>query len=291
MQSDDITHIITSRCLLGEGAYYSQTQHRLFWVDILGKALFCYDLENQQLSRYSMPEAICWVMETQQGQLIAGFEKAIYTLHNETFARTLLFSLPNEPRGNRLNDAKTDRNGFAYFGTMDSKEQQVKGVLYRFGHTQLPTKVDDNYMISNGPAVSKCGKYLYSTDSDKRTIYKFSLNSRGELSDKQVFITFDETMGFPDGMTVDAEDCLWVAAWDGFGVYRFNAQGQKIRFIKLPAPRLTSVAFIGKQQNYLAITSASAELSKIERQRYPHSGDVFIIKPGVNGLLETPVAL
>ncbi|MBQ4834049.1 SMP-30/gluconolactonase/LRE family protein [Pseudoalteromonas sp. MMG010] len=291
IQSDDITHTISSCCLLGEGAYYWQVKNSLLWVDILGKALFCYSLENNKTSRYDMVEPICWVMETTKGQLIAGFEKAIYQLDTNTFERTLLFSLLNEPPENRLNDAKTDRNGFAYFGTMDKAEKKQQGALYRFGHGQAPTKVDDNYMISNGPAVSRCGKWLYSTDSAQRTVYRFSVDQLGQLTNKHIFITFSEDMGFPDGMTVDEEDCLWIAAWGGFGVYRFSAAGEKLQHIAVPVPQVTCVAFIGKWREQLAITTARVGLSKKQQQKYPQSGNVFIIKPGVRGLCETPVEI
>ena len=54
-------------------------------------------------------------------------------------------------------------------------------------------------------------------------------------------------MGFPDGMTVDSEDHLWVAAWNGYGVYRFAPNGEQVQFIRLPAPRVTSVAFVGEE--------------------------------------------
>ncbi|WP_425607880.1 hypothetical protein [Pseudoalteromonas rhizosphaerae] len=34
------------------------------------------------------------------------------------------------------------------------------------------------------------------------------MNPQGELSNKRVIVKFDETMGFPDGMTVDNDNHL-----------------------------------------------------------------------------------
>ncbi|WP_404341810.1 SMP-30/gluconolactonase/LRE family protein [Pseudoalteromonas mariniglutinosa] len=291
MQDDTIKIIISSQCQLGEGAYFAKAHNCLFWVDIIGQQLFRLNWQTKRVSQFAMPEPICWLMETQQGQLIAGFEKAIYHLDSDTFARRLLFSLPNEPNSNRLNDAKTDRNGYGFFGSMNKQEQHAVGALYRFGQGQPPEQVDQHYTISNGPAVSCNGEYLYSTDSEKRTIYRFKLDPQGGLSAKQAFITFSDAMGFPDGMTVDSEDHLWVAAWNGFGVYRFSPAGRQVQFIRLPAPRVTSVAFVGEQLEHLAITTATVGLEQAVLDDYPHSGGVFILKPGVKGLPETPVIL
>ena len=199
----------------------------LFWVDIIGQSLFRLDWQTKQMIYFGMPEPICWIMEAQDGQLVAGFEKGIYRLDSNTFERQLLFSLANEPNSNRLNDGKTDRNGHGFFGTMDKEGQRTSGSLYRFGHGKSPEQVDSNYTISNGPAVSRSGDYLYSTASDERTIYRFSLDDQGQLSDKQPFITFTDEMGFPDGMTVDSDDHIWVAAWNDYGLYRFSPTGEQ----------------------------------------------------------------
>ena len=286
MAINAIKMIIPCQCLLGEGPYFSRTHNSLFWVDILSKVLYQFDFKQQTVKAFQMPEPICWLMETHDQQLIAGFENAIYYLDCNTLQRASLYCQLDEPKGNRLNDAKTDRNGNLFFGTMDKLEQQNTGSLYRLGNGNSLQKVDTNYVISNGPAISKNGRTLYSTESLTQTIYQFDLNDQGELSNKRIFVKFDETMGFPDGMTVDNEDHLWVAAWDGFGVYRFTPFGEKIQFIKLPVPRITSVAFVGESLEYLAVTSARVGLDEDALKKYEKSGSVFILNPNVNGVSE-----
>ncbi|MEL7387056.1 MAG: SMP-30/gluconolactonase/LRE family protein [Pseudomonadota bacterium] len=291
MLDDTIKVIISSQCQLGEGAYFAKAHNCLFWVDILGQRLFRLHCQSMRVSQFTMPEPICWVMETEQAELVAGFAKGVYKLNSEDFSRELLYSIDHEPSQNRLNDGKTSRQGFGFFGSMDSQEQTNSGKLYRFGHGQAPTAVDHDYTISNGPAVSKNGQFLYSTDSDKQTIYRFTLNEHGELADKHEFIRFTDNMGFPDGMTVDSEDHLWVAAWNGYGVYRFAPNGEQVQFIRLPAPRVTSVAFVGEELTHLAVTTAAVGLEDSVLADYPHSGGVFILEPGVKGIAETPLKL
>ena len=291
MAINAIKMIIPCQCLLGEGPYYSRSFNSLFWVDILSKALYRFDFTQQTLHTYHMPEPICWLMETQDQQLIAGFENAIYYLDSNTLQRGLLYYQLNEPSGNRLNDAKTDRHGHLFFGTMDKLEQQNSGSLYRLGNGKSLQKVDTNYVISNGPAISKNGRILYSTESSSRTIYQFDLNPQGKLSNKRVFAKFDESMGFPDGMTVDNDDHLWVASWNGHGLYRFNEKGSVTSFYRLPAPRITSLTFFGDDLTSIAVTSARTGLGEDMLEKYPHSGAVFILQANVQGIAETPVQL
>ncbi len=283
--------IISSQCQLGEGAYFAKAHNCVFWVDILGQRLFRLHCQSMRVSQFAMPEPICWVMETEQGELVAGFAKGIYKLNSEDFSRELLYSIDNEPQQNRLNDGKTSRQGFGFFGSMDSQEQAPSGKLYRVGHGKAPEVVDQHYTISNGPAVSKCGQFLYSTDSEKQTIYRFSLSAQGELSNKHAFIRFTDSMGYPDGMTVDNDDHLWVAAWNGYGVYRFSPRGKQVQFLRIPPPRVTSVAFVGEALEHVAITTAAVGLDESVLADYPHSGGVFILKPGVKGIAETPLKL
>lgn len=291
MAISEIKMIIPCQCLLGEGPYFSRTFNCLLWVDILGGTLYRLDWTQKTLKTYLMPEPICWVMETTERRLIAGFERGIYYLDNSTLQPIELYPLPELAINNRLNDAKTDRNGYLFFGTMDKHEKRNTGALYRFGHQQVPTIVDNDYVISNGPAVSISGCTLYSTESSTKTIYQFDLDESGGISNKRVFAQFENGMGFPDGMTVDSEDHLWVAAWDGFGIYRYTPAGKKIQFINLPVPRITSVTFIGENLEYLAVTSARVGLDEEMIKAYPYSGAIFILDLKVKGVLETLAVL
>lgn len=291
MAVNAIKMIIPCQCLLGEGPYFSRTFNCLFWVDILSKELYRFDYTQQTVKTFQMPESICWLMETHDQQLIAGFENAIYYLDSNTLQKTSLYCQLNEPQGNRLNDAKTDRHGNLFFGTMDKLEQQNVGSLYRLGNGKSLQKVDSNYVISNGPAISKDGRTLYSTESSTQTIYQFDLNAQGELSNKRVFVKFDQTMGFPDGMTVDNDNHLWVASWNGHGLYRFCENGTIVHFYRLPAPRITSLTFFGDDLTTIAVTSARIGLEPEVLTQYPYSGAVFILQADIQGIAETPAQL
>jgi sugar lactone lactonase YvrE len=87
-------------------------------------------------------------------------------------------------------------------------------------------------------------------------------------------------------MTVDAEDCLWIAFWDGWCVRRFSPAGERIAELRLPAQRPTSCAFGGPRLDQLFITTASRDLGPEERSAQPLAGGLFMTMPGVKGVEE-----
>jgi sugar lactone lactonase YvrE len=99
---------------------------------------------------------------------------------------------------------------------------------------------------------------------------------------------FAETDGFPDGMTIDREGCLWVAMWNGSTILRVDPRaGRATDAIAMPTSRPTSCAFGGEDYADLYITTAS-NMPEPERAQQPLAGGVFKCRLEVGGL--APVA-
>jgi sugar lactone lactonase YvrE len=101
----------------------------------------------------------------------------------------------------------------------------------------------------------------------------------------KLLIKFDNE--YPDGMCVDSQGFLWVAIWGKGQVRRFSAMGELISTINIPAPHVSSVAFVGQELNLLLVTTATKDLSEKQLADFPDSGKLFICEPGVKGLLGT----
>jgi sugar lactone lactonase YvrE len=92
-------------------------------------------------------------------------------------------------------------------------------------------------------------------------------------------------VGTPDGMCIDEEGMLWIAQWNGFGVYRWNPiNGKLLDKIEVPVPQVSSCAFGGENYDQLFITTAQENFSQELLEKYPDSGSVFLAKPGVRGV-------
>jgi sugar lactone lactonase YvrE len=129
---------------------------------------------------------------------------------------------------------------------------------------------------------------MYHNDSARQVTYLFDLDDAGNASNRCVHLQFGEGDGYPDGMTVDSEGCLWIAFWDGWSVRRFSPGGELIDHIEVPVARPTSCAFGGTALDQLFITSAGIGLSDEERRMQPNAGGLFMAVPGVAGIADTP---
>jgi xylono-1,5-lactonase len=267
------------RCRLGEGPYWSTREQALYWVDILGQSVHRLRHDDGSMATWHMPEQTAWLMERARASgFVAGVGKNIVFLNLEPLTLTPFACLePNVPR-NRLNDAKADAQGHLWAGTMPLNAQGDSGSLYRISPDGRVNIQDRGYGITNGPAFSPDGRYLYHNDSLRGLVYRFDLHDTGELSHREIFLRFSPGEGLPDGMTVDAEGALWIAVWGGSRVSRYTADGRLDRSVPLPASQITSCTFGGASLDRLFVTSA-AEGADAEAL----AGALFEIDPRVCG--------
>lgn len=275
--------------LLGEGPLWVASEQALYWVDIKGRAIFRLTNDGA-LQRWDTPVRVGSLSRRQGGGFIAGTDHGLFAvdLDSGRFER-LLDPEPDRP-GNRFNDAKVDRSGRLWAGTMDDGEAQASGALYRFDALDRWARVDDDYRVTNGPAFSPDGAILYHNDSARQVTYAFDLDHRGEVSNRRVLARYSDGDGYPDGMTVDRDGHLWVAFWDGWCVRRLSPAGEVVETVPLPVARPTSCAFGGPGLGRLFVTSASIGLSAEERAAQPQAGGLFAMKAPVVGIAELPFA-
>ena len=130
---------------------------------------------------------------------------------------------------------------------------------------------------------------MYFIDSTTRRVDVLDYDlETGRASSRRPLVGLPEGAGLPDGMTVDAEGCLWVAAWDGWAVHRYRPSGELDRIVRLPVARVTSCAFGGPDLDDLYVTTARTGLSEAELREQPLAGCLFVVRPGVTGRAATP---
>jgi sugar lactone lactonase YvrE len=107
------------------------------------------------------------------------------------------------------------------------------------------------------------------------------LDAGGQVQGKRLWREFAPEWGYPDGMTVDSEDALWIAHWEAGMVTRWHGDGQLLAKIVIPATRPTSVAFGGMDWRSLFITSA--RLGQAGQGGHSEGG-LFVWRGAVAGL-------
>lgn len=270
--------------LLGEGPVWVAERERLFWVDIKAPALRWMDLRDGTCGSHAFAERIGWIIpRAGKPDFVIGLKSGFYLFDLETSTITPIGNPEPDRPHNRLNDAKVDTLGRIWAGSKDDRDEDASGALYRLDPDLTWTRHDDGYQITNGPTFSLDGRTLYHTDSSKRTIYSFNLSKEGILSGKRAFIQFEDEWGYPDGMTTDAEGCLWVAHWGGARISRFSPEGEWMRSISIPATNVTSMAFAGTELDRLFVTTAGEGLTD-----EAGAGGLFEVDAGVHGMPVPP---
>jgi xylono-1,5-lactonase len=286
---DSIRCVADVHAVLGEGPVWVAREDALYWLDIQGRKIFRLD-ENGEVSQWPTPFRVGCLVPRELAGFIAGTDQGIAEVDLAS-GRLQIVSNPEEQLpGNRFNDGKVDRRGHFFAGTMDDREREATGTLYRFDAELACTVIDHGYRVTNGPAFSPSGEVMYENDSARQVTYAFDLHSDGNVTNRRTFLQFGEGDGYPDGMTVDEEGCLWIAFWDGWCIRRFSPGGELLRTIEMPVARPTSCAFGGPDLDRLYVTSASKGLDEEALRMQPKAGGLFMITAGVRGLEEVPFA-
>jgi D-xylonolactonase len=272
--------------ILGEGPVWVSRERALYWVDINARRLFRLS-DSGEVSQWTTPSRVGSIAPRASGGFIAGTDEGIAMIDLDAGKFDIVARPEEKLPGNRFNDGKVDRRGRFWAGTMDDQERQDSGSLYCIDEALGWTMVDSGYRVTNGPAFSPSGDRLYHNDSARQQTYVFDLEG-GVARNRRTLIQFRENDGFPDGMTVDSEGCLWIAFWDGGCVRRFSPDGEWLETVEMPVSRPTSCAFGGADLDRLYITSASRDLDPDTLAMQPKAGGLFMLVPGVRGLPDLP---
>lgn len=264
---------------------------RLLWVDIYAGTLNSVDATGHDrrsqnaglpLGSFAPRRGEGYVLALETGLGLSGPDIAAWTPVSEHR------SLPSTIRSN---DGSCDPAGRFFAGTMAHDEAPHAGELLRLDVPKpgepppAPETVVPRTTVSNGIGWSADGRRAYYVDSGERRLDVFDYDvDTGELSNRRPLVSFGPSDGYPDGLTVDAEDHIWVAFWDGGVVRRFSAAGQLTGIVDVPVPRVSSCTFGGAGLDELFITTAHYQLSPEERAKHPLSGSIFRCRTGITGV-------
>jgi sugar lactone lactonase YvrE len=283
---NNVQVLIEAKAKLAEGPMWHPIEKKLYWVDIDNCELHRYDPQKGRDSSLNMGQRVSAIVPVKNGDVLAALEDCIAKVNMTSGSIEPVADIEKNITDNRCNDGKCDPAGRFWIGTMNLDAQEGAGSLYRVNADYQVTQILSHQTISNGLVWSVDQKALYYIDSPTYTVQKFDYdNESGEISNPRLVISIPESIGVPDGMTIDKEGMLWIAHWGGACVGRWNpANGKRISEIKVPAPNVTCCTFGGNTMDTLFITTARNGLNKADIAHYPLSGSLFAIDVNVKGL-------
>lgn len=279
--------VIDAKATLGEGSIWDYRKGELLWLDIDQNKLYIYSPSLNKLITKKLEQMPGTVVPAINGSVILALKSGLFAFSRKDSIFRKLRNGPemNKPF-NRFNDGKCDPAGRLWVGTMSVNGEPHLGKLYMFDFDgNFHIKIDST-SISNGIVWSADHKKMYFIDTPCSCVFEYNYDeASGKIDSARVAIKIPIDLGYPDGMTIDKDDKLWIAHWGGFGVYRWDPiTGKLLEKVKVPAKNVTSCAFGGDNLDILYITTARKGNSQEELLKYPLSGGLFKIKLGERGL-------
>ncbi|WP_448104108.1 SMP-30/gluconolactonase/LRE family protein [Pedobacter panaciterrae] len=276
-----------SGCMLGESPMWHNERQSCFWVDIEGCTIYEYSFPDKSCRQYELSKRVSLVVKGSiADELIVGLQGGVarFNLLNETLTM-LTTELNADWKSYRCNDGGCDNMGRLWISTTDLKHKKDAGALYCVDKNLQVSEKLGKLSISNGMAWTADNKRLYHTDSVTGAIKSYLYDERtGDLEFECIAVHIPVEKGVPDGIALDAEGKLWIALWGGYGVGRFDVDsGEMLGFIDVPAPNVSSCAFVGDALDQMIITTAKKGMTENDLKGFPESGHIFIVEPGVTG--------
>lgn len=276
--------------VLGEGPYWVPEDDCLLWVDIHRGQLHRTYFPSGETVTLDLGAASAAFPALAGGILTAGGSRLALHLpaeRGEQWSTRVIAEVPAR-EGVRFNDAGVDPAGRVWVGSMHTGETEPIGQLLRLDHGGVLTVVVDGITVSNGLGWSPDGSRMYYVDSPVRRVDVFDYDpATGRADSRRPFADLSAFDGVPDGLTVDADGCVWVAIWGGGVLRRLAPDGSQDSVIVVPVSQPTSCAFGGPGMTDLYITTASIGLTEAELGEQPLAGRLLRLRPGPVGLPST----
>lgn len=281
-------------CAVGESPVWHAQEQAWYWVDIPARRIWRLDYASGATRHWTAAEMVACIAPRARGGLVAGMESGIFAvdlLDDGTVRAERLGAPPELAPGMRFNDGRTDRQGRFWSGTMwmDMAAALPIGRLYRYDGGGLSAPLVSGLVTQNGLAWSPDGRTMYLSDSHptRRRVWAFDYDvDAGVPYNRRLFVDMAAYTGRPDGATMDADGCYWVAGNDGASLLRFAPSGKLDRELALPVAKPSMPCFGGPDLDTLLVTSIVQAGSEDDAL----AGAVLLVRPGVRGVADVACA-
>jgi sugar lactone lactonase YvrE len=272
---------VPAQCELAEGPVWDVGRGLLRWVDILSGHVHTADPVTGAHTWFATGDQVGSVGLTRSGGLVLAVTDGFALAEADGGQLRRVGEFRTDRTAVRFNDGKPDPWGNFCAGTMAYADHGPPCSLYRLSPDGAVAEVVGDVGLSNGLDWSDDRTAFYYVDTSSGGVDLFDTDpDTGTLSDRRRFVTVG---GTPDGLTLDAEGCVWVAVWDSAEVQRYTPDGRLDTVVRLPVRQVTSAGFGGRDLDTLFITTAREDLTAADLREQPHAGDVFACTPGVTG--------
>ncbi|MSP41859.1 MAG: gluconolactonase [Alphaproteobacteria bacterium] len=200
----------------------------LLWVsDMFGKAVYTLTPDGARTKIVDVPGRPSGIgfLPDKTPVVVSMADRCLYKIVNGKLA---LHSDMSKLVNSDINDMVIDARGNAYVGNIGS--DLFKGAAVQPTNFVLVTvdgkarEVAKGMLVPNGPVVTSNGKTLIVAETYGKKLTAFDIQSDGALSNQRVFADLDGAE--PDGICLDADGAVWLAAINRGGFLRVKEGGE-----------------------------------------------------------------
>ena len=115
-------------------------------MDSLDGRLFACNAQGGAIKSWDVRQKIGSFALRQNGEgAVVALQNGVHLLDFASGELTLLHHPEADRPFNRLNDGKVDRQGRFLFGSMDMREEEPSGALYRPGPRSVPARAEERH--------------------------------------------------------------------------------------------------------------------------------------------------
>ena len=278
---------------VGESPLWDAAQRALWWVDIEACAIRRLQPADGALQSWTLPERVACVALHADGGLVAALEtRVVHAVLKADGSAELATLAParHEREDMRFNDGRCDRAGRFWVGSMvrDMGANVAAGRMYRLDPQGFPAAHIDNLYTPNGLAFDPDGRGMWWSDSHplSQCIWHASLTDDGTVGKRRLVVDMHDMPGRPDGAAIDVDGGYWICANDGGRILRLLPDGRIDRTLVVPVSKPSMCSFGGDALDTLFVTSIQPAQPQGDDRSL--AGEVFALRPGTQGLAETP---
>ncbi|MSP41860.1 MAG: gluconolactonase [Alphaproteobacteria bacterium] len=216
--------------LAGEFAFLEGPRWRdgkLWLSDVFGKAIYTVTADGARTKILDVPKGPSGLgfLPDKTPVFASMADRCLYKIVN---GQMVLHADISKLVNSDINDMVIDAKGNAYVGNMGydlfgGEEMKPTNMILVTAEGKA-REVADGLAFPNGPVITPDGKILIVAESFGRKLTAFDIQADGSLKNQRLFADLDGAE--PDGICLDAEGAVWLAAINRGGFLRVKEGGE-----------------------------------------------------------------